>query len=209
MANTFQIKRGTTIPPDGALADGELGYNKTNGSLYIGVSSKNDDDTTSLKSLPAFFLEKLTPNLTSETNDNNETKYYIYKGNIASSSTDISQGTNYWLKKGKKSFLILTIGVNIKTSSTWSGTTLYNNFVIPLKDTGLTHCCSFSANDDNNDNNDNNDKLFKGEIKIRTQGNYIGCTGIKLYLNNSTINLATTKDSSATVYRFELKAYAI
>lgn len=204
MANTFQIKRGTTIPPDGALADGELGYNKTNGSLYIGVSSKNDDNTESLKSLPAFSLEKLTPNLTSETNNNNETKYYIYKGNIASSGTDISNGSKYWLKKGKKSFLILTIGANIKTTSSW-GYPLYNNFIIPLKDTGLTHCCSFSAKDGNNQ--------LQGEIKIRTQGSSIGCTGIEFYLNNSKIELAENAGSSSTtdnpVCRFELKAYAI
>lgn len=36
MANTIQIKRGNSAPPAGTLLDGELGFDKANGQLYIG-----------------------------------------------------------------------------------------------------------------------------------------------------------------------------
>ena len=36
MSNTIQIKRGSGKPSNGVLLDGELGYDKTNGFLYIG-----------------------------------------------------------------------------------------------------------------------------------------------------------------------------
>lgn len=200
MANTFQIKRGTGIPPDGTLADGELGYNKTNGSLYIGVSS--NDGT---KSLPiGFSLEKLTPNLT-ENNKN----YYIYKGNIVPESTTdkdtaITNG-NYWLKTNSKSFLILTIGSNRRISSGWSGSIYYNSFIIPLVDTGITHHCFFSVLSED----------LQGEIKIRTKyktgDKYVGCFDINIKKAGTKITLAEENNANPAVgtYRFELKAYAI
>ena len=36
MANTIQIKRGNSEPPEGTLQDGELGFDKANDQLYIG-----------------------------------------------------------------------------------------------------------------------------------------------------------------------------
>lgn len=189
MSNIIQIKRGNGTPS--GLAEGELGYSKDSGILYIGKFDSNSEQVIS----EPILKNKVTP-----------ISDFLYQENIAASSGNTDICANPWFLLPKQAnLLFLNLGIQRRNQTGWAGQIFYTNLTIPIIDTGRNYSYPFSIIDDIQS------KEVSGIITIRvyneSKGKYFGCFNFDIKTGQTLSN--NVDDATTGRYRLVLSGYII
>lgn len=135
MANIIQIKRGAGAPGSGVLAEGELGFDKTNEAIYIGK-----DGTSNIKVGAANFETRIT---------NLENRTYNYAGSSSDGgaatsanklNTDAGSTTNpVYFVNGIPTKTTYTLGASVPSGAKFTDTTYSAGTGISLSGTTFSN----------------------------------------------------------------------
>lgn len=127
MSNTIQIKRGSGVPTEDKLAEGELGWDMNDGGLYIGNGSTSTTEKAKLvKASPVF--QSVYQSLE-----------YEYTNRISGNTGYFNDKIIEFADKAQTVLIIFQMNKSIYSEGTWSSNEYFSSFLIPVSDSEIEY----------------------------------------------------------------------